>query len=376
MLDEAIAQSLLEHFEGATKYNINIMNEAGIIIASTDPSRLGSFHEAAYLMVSKQTPTLDIYQDGDYLGTKHGVNLTIQYRHKTVGVVGITGRPDEVRLPAQLLKASIEGLLEYEYQKQMQRQRTSLMDRFFNQLFWQDDPDPHELNTQAGMLGYHHDATRIPVLIVTDSHPDADEVVSICKKAPLYSGQDILFIVNDNEVLLYLTLPEGLPPTSTYRSIVESYLVTCRGYLEKAKSSYHFYVGSIQNRLNKYHMGFQHCRWLSKHITAGDSAVYFYEYSDDYLRTLIPMNEYRDVFSAYLSTQPRGFWQDFIRIVPTLLQNNGNLIKSSADLHMHRNTLVYRVNKIRSQLGIDLINDARAVTFASQLCYYLTYYDQ
>ena len=126
MLDEAIAQSLLEHFEGATKYNINIMNEAGIIIASTDPSRLGSFHEAAYLLVSKQTPTLDIYQDGDYLGTKHGVNLTIQYRHKTVGVVGITGRPDEVRLPAQLLKASIEGLLEYEYQKQMQRMTAAL----------------------------------------------------------------------------------------------------------------------------------------------------------------------------------------------------------------------------------------------------------
>ncbi len=375
MLDESIAQSLLEHFEGATKYNINIMNESGIIIASSDPSRIGSFHEAAYLMVSKQTPILDIYKEGDYLGTKHGINLTIEYRHKTVGVVGITGSPDEVRPLAQLLKASIEGLLEYEYQKQAQMRRTSSMDRFFNQLLWMDEPDVQELNAQAATLGYRHDAIRLPLLIVTDGKVGSEELISICKKAPLYSGQDILFATGENEALFYLTIPKEALDSSSFYNVAESYLVTFRGYLKKAGSEYCFYIGSLQDKLERYHSGFRHCRWLYKNVARGENDVlHFYNYVDQYLRAQVPMSEYRDVFSTYISLQTPDFWRDFTNITTIMSKSNHNMVKASTELHMHKNTLVYRINKIRNTLGLDPINVPEDRAFSSQVCYYLLHH--
>ena len=48
MLDVALARKLIERVTEYTSYNVNIMDENGVIIASRNPERIGSFHEAAY----------------------------------------------------------------------------------------------------------------------------------------------------------------------------------------------------------------------------------------------------------------------------------------------------------------------------------------
>ena len=50
MLEETLAKKLIERVSEYTSYNVNIMNEDGIIIASVDPKRVGTFHEAAYVI--------------------------------------------------------------------------------------------------------------------------------------------------------------------------------------------------------------------------------------------------------------------------------------------------------------------------------------
>ena len=43
-LDQIIAQKIVKQLSGVIKYNINIMDENGIIIASVDTARIGLFH--------------------------------------------------------------------------------------------------------------------------------------------------------------------------------------------------------------------------------------------------------------------------------------------------------------------------------------------
>ena len=44
MFDVEIARKFIERLTAYTSYNVNIMNERGIIIASRNPERIGTFH--------------------------------------------------------------------------------------------------------------------------------------------------------------------------------------------------------------------------------------------------------------------------------------------------------------------------------------------
>ena len=51
MINANLAKKFVERIAKYTDYNINIMNDQGIIIASRNPERIGSFHETAYNMI-------------------------------------------------------------------------------------------------------------------------------------------------------------------------------------------------------------------------------------------------------------------------------------------------------------------------------------
>ena len=48
MLENSLAEKLIEQVTKYTSYNVNIMNEQGVIIASRNPERIGKFHEVAW----------------------------------------------------------------------------------------------------------------------------------------------------------------------------------------------------------------------------------------------------------------------------------------------------------------------------------------
>ena len=60
MLDRELAEKLIAQVTKYTEYNVNIIDENGIIIASRDRERLGTYHETAYeiLRNGKDVPSL------------------------------------------------------------------------------------------------------------------------------------------------------------------------------------------------------------------------------------------------------------------------------------------------------------------------------
>ena len=47
MINQAFAEQFIRRIRSQTDYNINIMNEHGIIIASCSEERVGTFHATA-----------------------------------------------------------------------------------------------------------------------------------------------------------------------------------------------------------------------------------------------------------------------------------------------------------------------------------------
>lgn len=60
---------------------------------------------------------------------------------------------------------------------------------------------------------------------------------------------------------------------------------------------------------------------------------------------------------------PESFDDDTAATINKFFQNNLNIAETSRQLHMHRNTLIYRLEQIQKRTGLDLRNFEDAMTF-------------
>ena len=358
MLDEQMAQRLIDQFAGTIECNINIMNEKGIIIASIDKTRVGSFHETAYKMVVEKKLLIEVHEAENLLGTRPGINMAIQIKNSIVGVVGITGEPNEVRPIAALLKAAVEGILEFELQQKKLNERTNSKELFFQQLLYLDEPESKELNQQARSLGYLHDCMRIPILFSVEQEDLRDELAAVCKSSSLHTKQDIMI---DTRYYTY----------SDYKSIVEDYLEPVSEYAKAHEIMCRYYVGSLQTNLSMYHIAYQHAKWVRKHVGDENPCAFFYDYVFEYIRSRVPLIEYKGIFEVFVKNETDEFWANYVQIIDTMFRNNNNMVKSGNALHMHKNTVAYRYNQIRERLNLNPLENSVDNCFAAELCYYL-----
>jgi carbohydrate diacid regulator len=113
MLSSTVAQSIVDEVMCRLGHNINIMDRAGIIIGSGDPARLNTVHQGALrVLTSGQTERLGAAQARRWPGTRPGVNAPIRHGDQVVGVVGITGPPRTVAVLAGAVVLLAELLLD------------------------------------------------------------------------------------------------------------------------------------------------------------------------------------------------------------------------------------------------------------------------
>ncbi|MDN6168525.1 MAG: helix-turn-helix domain-containing protein [Micrococcaceae bacterium] len=110
-LSPELAQRVIDQVAPTLEFNINIMDPAGRIIASTDPARIGSTHAVARAVAAGEP---GIVHDGASPAERPGANLPLRLDGKIVGVLGLTGPPERVSPVAQVLVLTTALLLERE----------------------------------------------------------------------------------------------------------------------------------------------------------------------------------------------------------------------------------------------------------------------
>lgn len=97
VLSESVAQSIVDDVVARLGVPVNIMDERGVIVASSDRSRLGRVHEGAVRVLRTGEP-LSLTEEAAHAlgGTRAGVNLPLRVDGRLVGVVGVRGAPESV----------------------------------------------------------------------------------------------------------------------------------------------------------------------------------------------------------------------------------------------------------------------------------------
>lgn len=126
-LDPHLARIIVEKTMSVIDFNVNIMDEFGIIIWSGDLERIGQRHEGALLVLSQQRiVNIDENSLKTLNGVKPGVNIPLWVGNKIVGVLGLTGNPEQLHHYGALVAKIAEMIIEQSRMQQSFEQNSRL----------------------------------------------------------------------------------------------------------------------------------------------------------------------------------------------------------------------------------------------------------
>lgn len=380
MIEPEMARRFIEQVTRYTEYNINIMNERGVIIASRDPSRVGTYHEVADRIIHGTEDVLVIRDDRMFPGVLPGINMAIILDGRREGVVGVTGDPDRIRDVAMVTRMAMEAMLKFEKQQEEIRLRRNRKEHFLSLLTQVEYASPTEIRGIARQLDLQESFARVPVLCRIETwsgekgdRSGAEEALEALRMSRGHWVQDFSYAMDETHLLVFKTVRTGKRRSfMEYREEIRDYLEYILSWTERKGISAVFYVGTLQDSFSQYYYAYRHCKWLESHVDRPEKIVFFRDHIREYFRNLIPRKELQQIFHIYEDMLSENDRKQFGDIAGALEDSNYNLKEAASGLFLHKNTLAYRYNRMKDILGIDPMASPEDRKFVELLRNYLT----
>ncbi len=351
-LSPEMAQSFLAKLGEHIETNVNIMDRDGVIIASRDSHRVGTYHAAAHRLIeSRSTVEIVTVHENLPTGVRPGVNLPLEIAGETVGVVGVSGDPALVTDLAYAVKTSVEAMAELERVKDRLLRKQSGRAMLVNRLIQHDAGPPAAL---AQSLGYDTHLARAPLLITLSPSADPEELWRALKVQGLRGNQDIGAPTADGDLLVFKTID------TTGGALIAAYENQVAGFaaaLPATGSSGQVFAGLFQRDFSRYPAAYHQALWLRSRQAAipadTPKGVPITRHVGAYLTSLVPRSELVGLFEIAdaLLTQASG--ADLRETLVAVGDRDFNLKETAHALQIHRNTLAARLDKIEALCGLD-----------------------
>lgn len=346
-------QKIVEEVGQTIQKDVNIMDETGCIIASTDVARLGTLHVGAVELLEHHLPELII--EKGYQGTQNGINLPLVLDEEVIGVVGITGAVETVRILGVVIKKMTEILI-LDWYKNSQKQAVEELKRsFVTELLFGDD----EKKLELGSAIFSIDIT-VPRIVsiwevdvrshAPDSQQEAFEhIVSKIKKDVEQDKQQLAVRMGMGMKIIMIHSTDNMNRViKTIEEIKKNIEkpCQCRLYCGVGRS------GTAKEGLQKSYKEADAACSLAR--TKKDAGICPYSETDlSMLMLNIPLEKREaftnEVFKNCGCNQRKEMYQ----CLRSYIKNNGSISKISEELYVHKNTLQYRLAKMKTLTGYD-----------------------
>ncbi|MDU2064337.1 MAG: sugar diacid recognition domain-containing protein [Sporomusaceae bacterium] len=366
LLSPLLAQQIVNKLLPLVHQNINIMNPRGIIIGSGQPDRINSLHKGAEQVIASAKP-VEIYphEIDRYNGAKPGLNMPIIINRQMIGVVGVSGHPDAVRSVALMVKMITELIIEQELLQEEARSQSQLRENFALQLL---SPEA-SLNTDkivkmAKLLKFDLSLPRC--VLVSDMQnllPGALETTNLAEFALARSKEALLLQLTDAALLrsedfaVFLeTKLLILKHFSQEKSLQhrQEWAQAVRNVLSPDKAlAFPLGLGSLLNSSNKLAQSYEEALFaLSRKQPL--ATIHDLDILADYVTTTLaanppqPLDQLRRQIEQELDRK-----YNMKQTLSYLLANNLSLTDTAKTLFIHRNTLLFRLEKLKEATGLD-----------------------
>ncbi|MBG9820749.1 CdaR family transcriptional regulator [Bacillus safensis] len=347
-LTSELAQEMVERTMHILHKNINVMNADGVIIGSGERNRIGHKHDGARLVLTSGN-SVEIDQETSLRleGVKPGINLPICFHEQVVGVIGITGEPEDIRHHAELVKMAAELVLEQSFLLERVQWRHRIESEIVNQLISYSDVGDHQLKNRAAWLGMDLDKRRMA--IVFQPVPSSEDAVHKLMHAIQYdkNADDLLGMTFCHELIL---LSQPIP---------EHRVKQAAGHLQKTMqravgSQVLVGIGTVAEDISQLPISFQHAREalrLGKALDPEESMYFFESYQLESLFMMTGIAEKNSRWTDFY--KPLTQEAELAHTLRVYIEEGGDLQRIVDRLFIHRNTLRYRLDKIQGLTGKD-----------------------
>ncbi|TNJ65707.1 transcriptional regulator [Paenibacillus hemerocallicola] len=378
---EHMAQDIADKTTAILGYPISITDKEGYIIGSTDRSRLGNFHK----------PSLDVIRRNGAVdcesGLEHapenvlpGISVPLALHNKPIGVLGIIGDPNEVIKYVHLVKSHVEMLCLEAFRKETMHLETKMVEIFVQQLIhFKNDEDAEPIMQYAKTLDYNLETDRVCLLIDIAGYPHAPDSAAPAPPPadpiPLpYLQQEILDYLN----LLFKKSKDDIVSQISVERFIAILPVKSKTEpaqlsvaLEKELRKLSLFLQSKYNRTAAISIGTvnrglqgvsESYRSAAKTMSAGkrtkkENKIYA---CDDRLITLelLPQELSPDIRTKLQSIiaplVKLGSYETLAATFLAYCKLNMNRSEVARTLFVHRNTVIYRLDKIAELTSLRL----------------------
>jgi carbohydrate diacid regulator len=360
ILSKTKMQKIVEELYGTINRDINIMDKTGKIIASTDITRLGSYHQGAQRIINQKMAEL-LIGDGIYFeGAKRGINLPIYINDEIVGVVGITGERKEVEPFGKIIQKMTEIMISDEYQKdQKQLVENTKRNFVYTWLFetlQEEEKEKEKIALSGKLLGIDVSLKRIVVVLYISALEEHNNV-----------EKQIL----NNRIVKYMCQLIGEDPQNIVVQIGAKIIILL--YEEKAKKvsekmeeinvqvEQHYHVkiaggiGSVGSEILKIRQSYKEaeiCCDLMINIKSMGIRVYG-DVDMELLLQSIPYQNRTSFLNRTFQECTQKDKENFMLLLRVLIDNNGAINQTADQLFLHKNTVQYRLSKLKELTGYD-----------------------
>lgn len=352
-LSSELAKSIVEKTMNVVNYNINIMNELGVIIASGDKERIGTIHEGSIIALQRKSEfNVNENQSKKLNGVHPGTNIVIEFQNKIVGVIGITGNPKEVLGYGKLIKMTAEMMIEQEYVMKELEWNNRMKEEMMLALIYNKQNSFILLDEyiKKFKIPYEHPMIIFIVeLSIVDSSAKNDLNIS-SRIINILEGtfkESLASVINSKTIVLLHKCP-------SHNNNSEGYEEKIKKVNEKIKNEISIPIkiatGKIYNKLSEVYKSFDIAKetlLFGKRMHPKENIYIFELLKYDMLfsqnNAKWKSDELENTYKLIALNDKNGVLRETLKV---LIEENGEFNNVSIRLFIHRNTLSYRINKI------------------------------
>jgi carbohydrate diacid regulator len=353
VISKAIAQQIVDTVYDVCDQNINFIDEKGMIIASTDSGRVGTYHEVGY-RAAMEGRTIEVTGDESYLGTRKGINIPIVYNDRVIAVIGISGDVEKIRKYAYLAQKITDILLKERELDALGVQKKNRLNYVIRSLISREPVAEQYLQDTLAENGLSGSSVCRVVLVQLNPQYNPNNlfmIQSAITQAFRQMGSDFYRYNYPNEYILIIEDQLLKKKYHVLRRLAETYReVLTIGVGQKVT-------------VDRSDQSFQ-CARAAIACAAPDNNLVVYDDLDyDLLLSGVP----EELWEQYCGKVTRKLSDEDRRILETYFAQDMSLQDTAAALFMHKNSLQYRLNHVAKITGYNPRKFKDAVVLYSAL---------
>jgi carbohydrate diacid regulator len=351
MLSATLAQQIAGETTEAIGYNVIITDADGTVIGSGDARRVGTFHEASVeVMRTQQSAWHTPEQARGLRGVRPGITLPLVVAGEAVGTVGITGTPRQVRRFGLLVRRQTEILLEESALLQSRLLHEKALEDLVDQV---TSYDPEVLDSEllvagARQLGFTLLQPRVVVVLELTETRIGPELLRTVRGV-FRQREDIVASHDANRCTVLAsmrarTMPRLAADVERAVELVEQrFEVAARAGIGSRASTLEGMRDSSQDAADAL--------WLGARVEPGHAVTRIGDMRVTQALAAVPHRRRERLVDTSLGPLVEsGGWPQLRETIVAWCESGFNLVAASTALHIHRNTLVYRLERIERLL--------------------------